>query len=73
MVPGKPESFFEIGYILLGRKSIFMICIIIVFNSIIGSAPILILAAKTFAEFFTNILLASGVSSESNFYKIMEK
>ena len=56
MVPGKPESFFEIGYILLGRKSIFMICVIIIFNSIVGSTPLLILAAQTFSEFFGNLL-----------------
>jgi amino acid permease len=71
MVPGKPESFFEIGYILLGRKSIFMICVIIVFNSIIGTTPVLILAAKTFSQFFENILMASGSNPESKFYKIM--
>ena len=31
--PGMPESFFEIGYILFGRKSIFLICGLMVPNS----------------------------------------
>tara|TARA_B110000285_G_C14881649_1_gene494201 strand:+ start:315 stop:536 length:222 start_codon:yes stop_codon:yes gene_type:complete len=73
MVPGKPESFFEIGYILLGRKSIFMICSIIIFNSVIGTTPVLILAAKTCSEFFVNLLTAFDVDPSSEFYKIMER
>ena len=32
-LPGKPESFFEIGYLLFERRSIFGICFIIWFNS----------------------------------------
>ena len=32
-LPGKPESLFEIGYILFKRSSIFFICAIIILNS----------------------------------------
>ena len=33
MLPGQPESMFEIGFILFKRNSIFLICTIIIFNS----------------------------------------
>ena len=33
LLPGKPESFFEMGYIMFGRKSIFIICCFMVPNS----------------------------------------
>lgn len=33
LIPGNPDSLFEIGYILFKRPSIFFICFIIVFNS----------------------------------------
>lgn len=34
IIPGKPESLFEIGFTLFGRRSIFFICGIIMFNSV---------------------------------------
>ena len=29
MIPGKPESIFEIGYMLFKRRSIFVLCIVL--------------------------------------------
>ena len=34
LLPGKPESIFEIGYILFERKSIFVISVVLVLNSL---------------------------------------
>lgn len=39
--PGLPESFFEIGYILFGRKSIFIICGLMVPNSFASTIGLL--------------------------------
>ena len=33
LVPGKPDSLYEIGYILMGRTSIFVIASVIIINS----------------------------------------
>jgi len=33
LIPGKPESLYEIGYMLMGRKSIFILSIILALNS----------------------------------------
>lgn len=34
LIPGSPESLFEIGFILFKRSSIFFVCFIIIFNSL---------------------------------------
>lgn len=34
LIPGSPESLFEIGFILFKRRSIFFVCFIIIFNSL---------------------------------------
>ena len=55
LIPGKPESLFEIGFVLFGRGSIFLICGIIMFNSVGLMLVYLILFGGNFATLMINV------------------
>lgn len=55
-LPGKPESFFEIGYLLWKRASIFVICSIMTVNSFGIMLIYLILFGDTMSSVMRSIL-----------------
>ena len=55
--PGMPESFFEIGYILFGRKSIFIICGLMVPNSFATTIGLMQMAGQTSASLMKDIFI----------------
>ena len=63
LIPGQPESMFEIGYYLLGRKSIFIISIVIFLNSFGVCIAMFILVGKTMGSLTKDIF---SISSTSN-------
>ena len=66
LTPGKPESLYEIGYILYGRFSIFMISSILVFNAF-GMCMIYFNLFATTAESLFN----KDESSDDSFFDIL--
>ena len=55
LIPGKPESMFEIGYYVMGRKSVFLISTVIFLQSMGISIVMFILVGKTMASVTTDI------------------
>jgi len=59
-LPGKPESFFEMGYLLFERRSIFVICFVVWFNSFGLMLIYFILFAQTMQELVKDFGKKSG-------------
>ena len=55
LIPGKPESLFEIGYVLFKRPSIFGVCGIIIFNSFGLMLVYFIIFGDTFKTIIRNL------------------
>jgi len=55
LIPGKPESMYEIGYMLVGRSSIFMLSVILVLNSLGLCMGYFIIFSNTFASFVKDV------------------
>ena len=68
-LPGKPESLFEIGYIIFKRNSIFLICSIIILNSFGLMLVYFIVFGDTLSSVVMN--LNSNVTSDDFFGKRM--
>ena len=62
MLPGKPESLFEIGFWLFKRPSIFFISVILLINSIGLVTVYLIVYATTMESIFNDLFGLSGSS-----------
>ena len=71
LTPGKPESLYELGYILFGRQSIFMISAILVFNAF-GMCMIYFNLFASTAESLINYdnILEEGFFTTLNYCKI---
>lgn len=65
LIPGKPESMYEIGYMILERKSIFIISGIILLNMIGIVTVYFLIIGNTCASLFADI---SSKSVGDNFW-----
>ena len=63
LIPGKPESMFEIGYYVLGRTSVFLISIVIFLTSFGICIVMFILVGKTMASLTKDIFTLSESSN----------
>ena len=62
MLPGQPESLFEIGFVLFNRRSIFLISTIIIFNSFGLMLIYFILFGDTISGL---VIIFTGLGSDS--------
>lgn len=72
LVPGKPESLYELGYILFQRKAIFMISGILVLNSLGMCMVYFIIFGKTMGGIYAAMFLgANDIESLTGFSHLM--
>jgi len=65
LIPGKPESLYEIGYILFQRKAIFMISGILVLNSLGMVMVYFIIFGKTMGGIYGAIFIGVEANIEN--------
>ena len=63
-MPGNPESLFEIGFILFKRSSIFMVCFIIIFNSL----GLMLIYFIVFGDTLSSVIRTTTSLDDSNFF-----
>lgn len=71
IIPGKPDSFYEIGYMLTGRISIYIVSLII-FIMCVGSCIVyFIFFGRLCSRLMLNIGVTSKLFTAKAFYKVM--
>ena len=66
LIPGKPESMYEMGYMLVGRSSIFALSVILVLNSLGLCMGYFIIFSNTLASFIKD---AAGIDPKATGFK----
>ena len=67
LTPGKPESLYELGYILVKRPSIFLISCILAVNSLGLCMVYFIIFGETFGKIVASLNGATGVIDTTGF------